>query len=522
MLARRLNRQPQIHSDRNLNVDNVDTALLEAGLAGPTAACVSVDTLTVLRTQDGHRAAKTIRADADGLHVDNFDAGAKFAIETIPVDSVQSLGDAIAILSGDASRLVIRGQLGPCRSPSKQDGTVFRRKTVTGSAWRGYFDAAPRRWACIDSDHLPLPDALSQVIDPEAVVRHCLDILGDPWRTTTVFWQASSKAGLPGIAEIKLHLWFWLSDPVDDFRLRAELRRINKQAGVKAVDEALADSIQIHYTAIPIFDGIADPLPRRHGFLRGAVEEIPVDRIAPAPTQKAARVKAKKTVAVPVPVKAARKALPTPEAEGDVADTVRRLYPKTELYAAILDDILTLARLRHGGGGVGDGERDRFLFAAATAAANVRPGRCEEAAGELAAILVPGKDHCWVDDKLSSLQARADQHMRGERVQWQGREKSPIYSPSKGWFADFLMIADDEMEHLSKLVSEAVSRRRRRGLQPRAEWRRQVQADTSWQAVVAAELYYRRNSSAEDAARAMGISDRYFWSLLAIADCNTH
>jgi len=488
---------------------------------------VRPDSLTVLRTIDGHVAAKTIRATTAGIEIENFDAGAKFVPETVSVDGIHSLADVLTGLAADPTRLVIRGRLGPNRKPAKSDGAVFRRKTVPGSTWRGYFEPAARRWVCIDIDEPLLMAGMSQAEDPEAVVRHALALLGRPWRDVTVYWQGSSKAGLPGILKIKLHLWFWFDEPVDDSQLRAKFRLMNKRDGLKVVDEALADSIQIHYTAAPVFVGMVDPLQRRQGVLSGSVDEVAVAdlHLAPLPMAKAKPGRAK--VVLPSPMRAgvvSKTALPpSPSKEEAVASPDRvssavifHQRPRAGLYAAILDDILVLARHRHGGGGVGDGERDCFLFAATIAAVNVRPGRMEAAASELATILVPDKPEIWVASKLSALADRTARHVAGERLLQGGKVVSPIYSPTVAWFVNFLSITDEEMAGLSKLVSGAVSRRRRRGLTPAAQLKAECRERTHSLALAAAELYCRRNLNAPAVARQLGVGERRVWALLDV------
>jgi len=507
------------------NVDNVDIARSPAGRV-PYDGVDTADSITVLRTVGEHLAAKIITATADGVEVANFDAGAKFTLESVPVDGIHSLASVLTGLTTDPKRLVIRGRLGPNRRPAKNDGTVFRRK-VDPQSWRGYFEAVPRRWVCIDIDEPHMMPDMSQVNDPEAVVRFALALLGAPWCDTTVYWQSSSKAGLPGVRKIKLHLWFWFDQPVDDRQLRAKFRLLNKRDGLKVVDDALADSIQIHYTAAPQFVGMDDPLPRRSGLLSGALDSVPVGllhltaiptvqpRVVPSiavPTAPEAVVGNVAPLSVP-----ARRVPRQPPAEGGPTAEVRRLRPRTGLYSAILDDILSLARIRHGGGGIGDGERDRFLFAAATAAANVHPGRMAIAMRELADKLVPGKSEAWVADKVSALTSRVQKHTEGVRLPVGGKAVSPIYSPTVSWFVDFLSVADGEMEHLAKLISDAVRKRRKRGLTPAAQLRAEAHAQTQDLATAAAELYFCRDMSAADAARVLGVGERRVWAVLAIA-----
>lgn len=78
-----------------------------------------------------------------------------------------------------------------------------------------------------------------------------------------------------------------------------------------------------------------------------------------------------------------------------------------------------------------------------------------------ASRLVPGKPVYWLRQKLSAVLARVERHLAGERVQWDGRDWSPIYTPRRDWFVDLLEITREEMDEagLTYLVDRAVRRR---------------------------------------------------------------
>ncbi|UWR10910.1 hypothetical protein [Sulfitobacter mediterraneus] len=75
-----------------------------------------------------------------------------------------------------------------------------------------------------------------------------------PFLTTSVFWQASSSAGIPEKAHLaKFHFWCLLDQPIN----ATQRRFILKEAGA---DPQLASISQPNYTAAPIFEGVDDPL----------------------------------------------------------------------------------------------------------------------------------------------------------------------------------------------------------------------------------------------------------------------
>jgi hypothetical protein len=118
----------------------------------------------------------------------------------------------------------------------------------------------PRRWVALDVDGVALPAG----IDPrnlEACARHVLALLPPAFRNARCIAQATSGHGIkPGA---RLRLWFWLSRRTLGNELAAWL------AGFP-VDASCFRAAQPHYTAAPIFEGRADPLPRRLAMLSGA------------------------------------------------------------------------------------------------------------------------------------------------------------------------------------------------------------------------------------------------------------
>ncbi|MCD8525987.1 MAG: hypothetical protein LRY62_02150 [Alphaproteobacteria bacterium] len=64
----------------------------------------------------------------------------------------------------------------------------------------------------------------------------------------------------PPPGTISAHLWFWCDRPVSD----VEWKAFFKAHGSK-VDLAVYSAVQPHYTAQPIFVGMADPVPERIG-----------------------------------------------------------------------------------------------------------------------------------------------------------------------------------------------------------------------------------------------------------------
>jgi hypothetical protein len=63
-------------------------------------------------------------------------------------------------------------------------------------------------------------------------------------------------------------------DPVSATDLTRWCRTANQRAGYRLIDPALFRAVQPHYIAAPIFAGIPDPLPARHGVRIGLDDAV--------------------------------------------------------------------------------------------------------------------------------------------------------------------------------------------------------------------------------------------------------
>ena len=95
------------------------------------------------------------------------------------------------------------------------------------------------------------------------------------FKNVSIYWQASSSAGLPATAGFaKFHFWILLDKPIK----ACHRKKILELAGA---DKSLASISQPNYTAAPIFDGVANPLEGfpRSGVIHGASEFVNVNKI---------------------------------------------------------------------------------------------------------------------------------------------------------------------------------------------------------------------------------------------------
>jgi hypothetical protein len=118
----------------------------------------------------------------------------------------------------------------------------------------------PRAWVALDVDGVARPAGIDPR-DLERCARHVLALLPPAFHGARCVVQATAGHGIkPGA---RLRLWFWLSRPTLGNELAAWLSSC-------PVDPASFRAAQPIFTAAPIFEGRADPLPRRLVMLPGA------------------------------------------------------------------------------------------------------------------------------------------------------------------------------------------------------------------------------------------------------------
>lgn len=225
------------------------------------------DRITVLYTQPGNFAAKTITRNADGhIDIQDFKAGMYFGVLDLPpVDGIHTLSNYLTQLETIPNALVIRGvPLSPVAP-----GTMVRRLKAN-------FNSPPdgHRWVMIDSDKYPLPKRLSSKRHSHAVIEHLVTKLPAEFQNATYHWAFSSSAGVKNHDTVSAHIWFWLTEPVSDADLTRWGESVNIGAGRKLIDTALFRDVQPHFTAAPRFVGMADPLPVRSGLCQKSHDAV--------------------------------------------------------------------------------------------------------------------------------------------------------------------------------------------------------------------------------------------------------
>lgn len=159
----------------------------------------------------------------------------------------------------DPAWFVVRGAL-------RTSEPTFRRTHVDKPGEAASLAPAAHRWVLLDLDKYreDVPSA-AFAADPASWAKAARSGLPECFRGATCWWQATGSAGIkPGV---RLRLAFWLSRAVAD----AEWKTWVDQWSLP-VDDSLFTPSQPHFTAWPIFDGVADPVALRSGVLEGLPE----------------------------------------------------------------------------------------------------------------------------------------------------------------------------------------------------------------------------------------------------------
>jgi hypothetical protein len=229
----------------------------------------TADSITVLHETRGARLTKQVTA----TKVEPAENGWLFDVETVAIAGLDALKTLLLRIAPKASTIVIRGALiDPAR-------TKNIRRLMHGGGGIGTplprFREQPRCWVMVDADGIIPPPGLD-LHDLTACGRYAAQQLPRPFHAARCLVQASASHGING--KLRLHLWFWLSRPTSS----DELKRWITTPGI---DPAVFNGVQIHYTANPVFDGVADHLSIRLVDVPGAeVVQVPSpSALAPPP-----------------------------------------------------------------------------------------------------------------------------------------------------------------------------------------------------------------------------------------------
>jgi hypothetical protein len=231
------------------------------GKAAPSAA----GRLTVLCSISSLAATKRIRRDhkTGKIVTTSYGRESHFQVKRVDLNGFDHLCKCLDKLTERPFAFVIRGEPVPGTDLDKTRRLVHPDPETGDPAT---FAEAERSWFAVDIDKARKPVAIDPVADPEGAIEHLIGLLPPEMHDASCWWQFTCSQCLPGCEEtLSARLWFWLFDPLDDASLTRWALSANKAFGSRLIDPSLYRAVQPHYVADPIFDGMPDPLPRRHG-----------------------------------------------------------------------------------------------------------------------------------------------------------------------------------------------------------------------------------------------------------------
>lgn len=231
---------------------------------------MTAETVTILKCRRGNNLAK--KYVGGGKLFLAYGNAKSFGAISAKIKDIYGMYKLIAGLQSKPRCCIIRGEYVGAEAaagifrgsePAMDNSDYVRR-------WGEAFPDVDRRWLAVDVDGYT-PQEYDPVTDPEGAISEFIADRLTELAGVTLVYQLSSRAGfVPGV--LKVHLWFYLETSATSAELRRWAKSINSR-NPGSIDEALYSSVQIHYTANPIFPaGVIDPIQKRVGLCRGAVD----------------------------------------------------------------------------------------------------------------------------------------------------------------------------------------------------------------------------------------------------------
>jgi predicted P-loop ATPase len=193
-----------------------------------------------------------------------------FQAQVVELVNFTDLCELLDVLATEPHRCAIRG----APIAGRNLDSVLRRKKARADE-AAFFQEQPRCWMMLDVDikSSDIPLDYSTPEGCQAAINTAIGQLPFEVRLAGCWWQLSSSAGFKG--GIRAHLWFWLDRPLGEIELTRWGEFANETAGKLIVDTAVFRTVQVHYTANPVFDGVIDPVAQRTGYIAGPPATLP-------------------------------------------------------------------------------------------------------------------------------------------------------------------------------------------------------------------------------------------------------
>jgi hypothetical protein len=209
--------------------------------------------------EPGLAATKRIIRHLDGrLEKSDYDRVALWCLKPMTTANIVSMAEVLRDLASRADRMILMGR----PRPGLQLDRPQLRRWAAADPSTNTLEAVDRQWLPIDLDDVAVPPPLGRGDRLDDAARYVRDkVLPPEFRGIAAAATATSSSGLKGDAQARLRLFFALDGPLSLDVMRRWTR--GARAAGLPVDPAVIQAGQPIYTARPLFQGIADPVPPR-------------------------------------------------------------------------------------------------------------------------------------------------------------------------------------------------------------------------------------------------------------------
>jgi len=228
--------------------------------------------LTVLQSADGILLTKKHTTTG----TESYGSAKWFEFSERQVHSLDDVEELLGELSKQPNKALLidkfAGEYIAIRAKHK-DEPVYHQELQRVRRVREAFQDAKQNLICLDIDSWEL-GSFDPVRDVENAVNEWITLyLPRSFWGVDYVWQLSSSAGMPGKKGLRVHVWFWLETPVAKESIKSWADALLHDNKASLLDSSMFGRVRVHYTASPVFDGIADPVAVRLGRFCGMVSE---------------------------------------------------------------------------------------------------------------------------------------------------------------------------------------------------------------------------------------------------------
>lgn len=225
----------------------------------------AIDTLSVLHSNPNLPMAKKWLLDGA---IKPYSNAKYFKLEQSTIRNILGLSELLKQLEATPNACIIRGRYVGDELSQEKSGDEYKKEKVLRR--NDIFVDQPLHTILIEvDDYEPI---FCELTDLSTCISEYISLnLPKSFQGASYYWQLSNSAGHPtkqGI--LKVHLWFWLAKACTSEELKQWAKAVNLNS-----DHSVFNSIQIHYTAAPVFEsGLTDPIPVRSGYVPQERDEV--------------------------------------------------------------------------------------------------------------------------------------------------------------------------------------------------------------------------------------------------------